>query len=35
MIPFCRTVKEAEVVTGIMAEEGLVKKRRLQDLAYG
>ena len=25
MIPFCRTVKEAEVVTGIMAEEGLVR----------
>jgi pyruvate,water dikinase len=25
MIPFCRTVREAEVVTGIMAEEGLVR----------
>ena len=25
MIPFCRTVKEAETVTGIMAEEGLVR----------
>lgn len=25
MIPFCRTVHEAEVVTGIMAEEGLVR----------
>ncbi|MCI5862565.1 MAG: phosphoenolpyruvate synthase [Lachnospiraceae bacterium] len=25
MIPFCRTVHEAEIVTGIMAEEGLVR----------
>lgn len=25
MIPFCRTVKEAETVTGLMAEEGLVR----------
>ena len=25
MIPFCRTVKEAETITGIMAEEGLVR----------
>ena len=25
MIPFCRTVEEAEIVTGIMAEEGLVR----------
>ena len=25
MIPFCRTVKEAELVTGIMREEGLVR----------
>lgn len=25
MIPFCRTVKEAEIVTNIMAEEGLVR----------
>ncbi|MBR2835495.1 MAG: phosphoenolpyruvate synthase [Coriobacteriales bacterium] len=25
MIPFCRTVKEAEIVTGIMAEAGLVR----------
>ena len=25
MIPFCRTVKEAEIVTGIMAEHGLVR----------
>ena len=25
LIPFCRTVKEAEVVTGIMGEEGLVR----------
>lgn len=25
MIPFCRTVQEAEMVTGIMAEEGLVR----------
>ena len=25
MIPFCRTVKEAEIITGIMAEEGLVR----------
>ena len=25
MIPFCRTVKEAELITNIMAEEGLVR----------
>ena len=25
MISFCRTVKEAEIITGIMAEEGLVR----------
>ena len=27
MIPFCRTVKEAETVTAIMAEEGLVRSQ--------
>lgn len=27
MIPFCRTVKEAETVTAIMAEEGLVRNQ--------